>query len=138
MANGFSTYLSQKLIDVTLRGQAYTPPANLYLALFVADPTDDNVTANEVSTLTWTSYARKATGAWAAAGGPNGNMTSNSNAIQFDAVAGNAVTVSHWGIYDALTGGNLLYSGSVTGGSIVLNVGDVLVASAGDLEITLD
>jgi hypothetical protein len=138
MANGFSTYLSQKLIDVTLRGQAYTPPTNLFLALFTADPTDGNVTANEVSALAWTTYARQATGAWAAAGGAGGNMTSNSNPVQFPAVAGNAVTVSHWGIYDASTGGNLLYSGAITGGSKTLNVGDVLTVSAGDLEITLD
>lgn len=133
--SGFSTYLAQKLIDVILRGIAFSAPANLYLALFTADPTDNNVTANEVSTLTWTTYARQVTGAWSAAGGVDLNESSNNNSIQFPAVAGNAVTISHWGIYDASTGGNLLYSDAIFGGAQTLNVASVLVISAGDLVI---
>ena len=129
MANGFSTYLSLQLIDTTL----VTPYASRFLALFVGDPTDANLTANEVPTATWTNYVRQATGSWAAT-----NPTSNNNTIQFPAVAGSAVVVSHWGIYDAASNGNLLYSGAISGGSKTLNVGDVLTVSPGDLQITLD
>lgn len=133
--SGFSTYLAQKLVDVILRGIAFSAPANLYLALFTADPTDNNVTANEVSVLSWTTYLRQLTGAWSAAGGTELNESSNNNPIQYPAVAGNAVTISHWGIYDASTGGNLLYSDAIDGGSQTLNLGAVLVISAGDLVI---
>jgi len=131
--SAFSTYLSQQIIQSTLRGVAFSVPANLYLALFTADPTDDNVTVNEAGGA-W--YARQATGAWAAPVGA-GNVTSNNNQIQYSAVTGSAVTVSHWGIYDALTSGNLLYRGALTTPK-VLNVGDVLVVGAGQLQITVD
>ena len=133
MANGFSTYASQMIINSVLRAAAFTVPSTLYLALFSGDPTDDNVTANEVAGA-W--YARQATGAWAAPVG-TGNSTSNSNQIQFSAVTGSAVTVSHWGIYDAASSGNLLFSGAV-GSSKTFNVGDVPVIGASQLVITVD
>lgn len=130
---GFSTYLSQALINSTLRGVAFSVPSTLYLALFTSDPTDNNTTANEV-TGGW--YARQATGSWAAAVG-TGNSTSNSAQITFPAVTVSSVTVTHWAIYDAVTVGNLLYSGALTA-SKLLNVADVLVVGAGQLVITID
>ena len=133
MANGFSTYLSQNIINSTLRGQAFTVPSTLYFALFTSDPTDNNLTVNEVSG-TW--YTRQSTGAWAAPTG-SGNSTSNSNQIQFSAVTGSSVTVSHWGIYDAATSGNLLYSGAFST-TKTFNIGDVAVVGAGALQITVD
>lgn len=127
--SAFSTYQSQKIINETL----VNPPAPLYLALFTASPTDDNITVNEVSGA-W--YGRKLTGAFAAPAG-NGNSTSNSNQIQYNAVTGASVTVSHWGIYDALNSGNLLYHAAFASPK-TLNVGDVLVVGAGQLQITVD
>ena len=108
--SGFSTYLSQNVINSTLRGVAFSVPSSLYLAVFSSDPTDDNVTVNEVSGA-W--YARQVTGAWAAPVGA-GNSTSNNSQVQYAAVTGSAVTVTHWGIYDAASSGNLLYSGALT------------------------
>lgn len=131
--SGFSTYLSQMIINAVLRGQAFTVPSTLYLALFTSDPTDNNVTTNEVSGP-W--YARKATGAWSAPVG-TGNSSSNSNQIQFDAVTGAQVTVSHWGIYDALTSGNLLFSDSI-GTPKTFGIGDVPVIAASAQTITVD
>lgn len=131
-ALGFSTYLSQMTVNATLRGQAFTVPANLYLALFSSDPTGDNITVNEVAGA-W--YARQVTGSWTAPVG-SGNTTSNSNQIQFPAVTGSAVTVSHVAIYDAATNGNLLYHGALTT-SKTFNVGDVAVFGANQLVITM-
>lgn len=127
---GFSTYLAQQLINHTLRGAAYTAPANLYLALFTADPTDDNVTVNEVSGA-W--YARKSITSWTAPVG-TGTVTSNSNQLTFNAVTGSAVTITHWGLYDALTSGNLMFSGAWDV-SKVLNVDDVFTVNAQDLDL---
>ena len=126
---GFSTYLARKLINYTLRGQAYTPPAGTYLALFTADPTDDNVTANEV-TGGW--YARQQITSWSEP--VSDTTTSNSNQLTFSAVTGSAVTVSHWGIYDAATTGNLLFSGTLDN-TKVLNVDDVFVINALALDV---
>ncbi len=131
--SGFSTYLSQMIINATLRGQAFTVPSTLYIALFTSDPTDDNVTANEVGGA-W--YARELTGAWSAPVGA-GNETTNSNQIQWDAVTGASVTVSHWGIYDAATSGNLLYLGALSTAK-TFGIGDVPVIAAGSLTIEVD
>lgn len=130
---GFSTHLAQALINHVFRGQNYAAPNGIYLALFVADPTDNNITANEV-TGSW--YGRQSVNSWAA---PTGTAvsTANSNQVVYNAVAGSAVTVTHWGLYDAATSGNLLASGAFTT-SKVLNVDDVLAVNAGDLVLTFE
>ena len=128
---GFSTFLAQKIIDHTLRGSSYTMPGTLYLALFTGDPTDNNVTANE-ATGAW--YARVATGSWSAAIG-TGNSSSNSNAIVFNAVTGSSIAISHWGIYDASTSGNLLYSDAFPSPR-VMSVGDIATIAASGLTLT--
>lgn len=130
---GFSTHLAQALINHVFRSQSYTSPGGIYLALFVADPTDNNTTANEV-TGAW--YGRKQITSWTAPTG-TGVSTSNSNQVTFNAVTGSAVTVTHWGLYDASTTGNLLASGSFAT-TKVLNVDDVLAVNAGDLTLTFE
>lgn len=133
---GISTYLAQKVLGVSLQQAAYSAPAATYLALFVADPTNDNVTANEVSAA-W--YAREAIGTFSAVTG-TGRATENAAAVTYSAVTANAVSCSHWGIYDALTAGNLLYSGTLkdaAGDSVVrtFNVGDVPEFAATEIDI---
>ena len=110
----FSNYTENNIIETTLRGAAFPAPAGVHLALFTADPTDANITANEVTLATWPAYVRKdaadgaaiATGWTAAADG----VSTNAKVITFPANngAGN-VTVTHIGLYDAAIGGNLLY-----------------------------
>ena len=98
--------------------------------MFVTDPTDANITANEVSGL-W--YVRKPTGSWAS---PTDGVTTNLSTIQFDPVSGNQVTISHWGIYDAVNSGNLLYSGGFTTAK-TFNIDDFPLIAAGDLDFGL-
>jgi hypothetical protein len=118
--------LANSVINDTL----VTPYASRYLALFVASPTDANVTANEVS-APW--YARESTGSWAS---PTDGVTHNNGSVQYDPVTGAQVTVSHWGIYDAPVAGNLLYHGSWTVAK-TFNVDDFPVIGPGDLVVTL-
>ena len=124
--SGFSTHLAHALMNHVFRGTEYVPPASSYLALFIADPTDDNLTANEVSAA-W--YARQQVSSWTA---PAGGTSSNSNTISYNAVTDNAVTITHWGLYDAATSGNLLASGAFNT-SKVLNIDDVFVVGENDL-----
>ncbi len=137
----FSNYTENNIIETTLRGAAFPVPSGIYLALFTADPTDANIVANEVSTAAWPAYARQN----AAAGGaistgwtaPVDGVTSNAKAITFPANngAGN-VTVTHMGIYDAASGGNLLYHAPLTA-SKTLQPSDVISFSIGSLTITV-
>ena len=130
--SGFSTFLAQAVINHFVRRVSQPVSAGTYLALFVADPTDNNITANELSGA-W--YARQSIASWSAPTG-TGTSTSNSNQVAFDAVTDNAVSVSYWGIYDAPASGNLLFSGPfMSGGSPVvkvLNVDDVFIVNASD------
>lgn len=124
--SGFSTYQANAIINDTL----VTPYADRYLALFIADPTDANVTANE-ATGDW--YNRKPTGSWAS---PTEGATTNNGSIQYNPITGAQVSISHWGIYDALTAGNLRYSGAFAT-SKVFNIDDFPIIGPGDLDINL-
>lgn len=125
---GFSTSMAQAVLNHFFRRISQPVPAGTYLALFVADPTDNNVTSNEV-TGTW--YARQDVSSWAAPIS-GGATTSNSNQISFDPVTTNPVTVTHWGLYDAATSGNLMASNALSS-SKTLNIDDVFTVNPGEL-----
>lgn len=131
--SGFSDYSARRTIDFWLQSNslASNPPANKYLALFFADPTDANITANEV-TGAW--YARQLCNSWNVTGS---NVAKNSNQIAYDAVTDAAVTVTHWALYDAITGGNMLASGAAAS-SKLFNIADICVFNAGQLELDFD
>ena len=126
--SGMSTYLIQKIIGHVHQGLAYPVPAGTWLALFTADPTDDNVTANELAAA-W--YAREQVNSWSAPIGA-GQTTSNSNLVTYDAVTGAAVSVTHWALYDAVSGGNLLHSGPLPA-TKVLDINDICQLQPGDI-----
>jgi hypothetical protein len=137
----FSDYLEEKIIQTTLRGQAMPQPSDIFVALFTADPTDANVTAGECNTTAWPAYARQnaahadaiATG-WTA---PSNGVTSNAKIITFPANNGaTAITVTHVGLYDAATSGNLLYHAPLVA-SKTLQPGDVLSFGVGALTVTV-
>ena len=135
-----SDYLENKLLNHVLNNTAYTPPASVYVALFTADPTDAFVTANEVSaTVNDTAYARQSV-THTTASGTTGTVT-NTNAQTFAAVVygsgATPYTVTHYGYCDALTGGNLLFSASITGTGIVRSTGVALTFDIGQLSAVL-
>lgn len=124
-----SDYLELKLLDHALGTTAYTKPSNVYVGLFTSDPTDAG-TGTEVS---GNGYARKeATFAAASGGSASTNAT-----ITFDAAdGGNWGTITHIGIFDASTSGNLLFHGAVTT-SKTIEDGDTFQISSGNLTISL-
>ncbi|WP_060788902.1 phage tail fiber protein [Geobacillus zalihae] len=126
--SAISNYLENALINAVLRNIPYTSPAAVYLALYTSDPTDDN-TGTEV---TGGSYQRQKI----TFGAPNGGMVSNSNEILFPVATANWGTVTHIGILDAATGGNLLFYGAVTTPKTI-STNDQLKINAGDISITL-
>ena len=137
----FSNYTEANIIEPTLRGTAFPVPAGTYLALFTADSTDANTTANEVQTSAWAAYVRQDCAAGSAIntgwGAPSDGVTSNAKALTFPANNGaGAVTVTHIGVYDASTGGNLLYHAPLTA-SKTLQVGDVISFAIGSVTVTV-
>lgn len=131
MADALSDYLENKILDWLLRGQTFTPPATVYVALLTAAPSDTGG-GTEVS---GGSYARvavtSALAGWAgtqaaasttASSGTSGT-TSNNAAITFPAPTSNWGVCTHMAVYDASTVGNLLFWAALTTSKTV-NSGD--------------
>lgn len=129
MANGFSDYLENAILNATLRGVAYTSPAKVYVALFTSDPTDA-ATGTEVS---GGAYARQAI----TFGVPSAGTCSNSADVLFPIATAAWGTVTHIGIFDAESGGNLLYSAALTT-SKTIAADDQLKLATGAVTVTLD
>lgn len=119
-----STYLKQAVIKAALGEATFPSISNVYLALYQTNPTVDD-TGSEVS---GGSYARQQLSFANASGGSKVSNTSES----FTNMP--ASTVTHWGIRDASSGGNLLYFGAFDL-PIELNAGNTLPIASGDILI---
>lgn len=135
----FSDFAENKLIDWLFRGQALgitgasagagSGPTALYVGLLTSTPTDSTA-GTEVS---GGSYARvtvnsslanwagtQGAGTTTASSGTSGT-TSNNNAITFPAPTANWGTVTGVAVYDAASGGNLLFYSALTASKTVNN-----------------
>ncbi len=134
MAGSKSDYLENAILDHVLGGGDFTRPATVYIGLFTAAPTD----AGGGTEVTGGSYARKAvtnnaTNWPAAAGGEKSNGTE----ITFVEATATWGAILAFGIFDAVSGGNLLYWADVTEIKTIDN-GDTARFAVGDLDITED
>lgn len=126
----FSNSTETLVLNWLLTSGSATRPTAWYLALFTSNPDEDG-SGTEVSTV-GTAYARQT-----AAFTVSGNTASNNAAIEFPTATASYGTVSHVGVYDASTGGNLIAYAALSTAKTI-DTGDVLRVPAGDLDITLD
>lgn len=131
-----SDYLELEILDHVLgKGtRDFTSPANLFISLHTSSPGDTYV-SGEVS---GNAYARTAV-TFNAASQPSTGLTfaDNSATVTFPtASGGNFGTITHIGIFDASTAGNLLFHGALTA-SRTVNDGDTFQIQAGSLTISL-
>ena len=140
-----TNYLENKIVDWLFRGQAFAPPATLYVALFTAAPSD----AGGGTEVTGGAYARVAVASsladWAGtqsagsvvASTGTGGQTSNNAPITFPAPTANWGSVTHFAIFDAASGGNMLFWAPLTAAKTINN-GDAAPAfPAGTLLATV-
>ena len=125
--SAMSDYLENEILDHILGTGAYTMPTTVYVGLSTGSFNDDN----SGTELTGNNYARESISFGAATSG----TASNDAAVEFNAATGSWGTVSHFGIFDALTSGNLLIHGALTA-SKVIETGDILKIAIGDMDIT--
>jgi hypothetical protein len=123
-----SNYLENALINATLRNTSYTSPATVYVSLHTADPTDAG-TGTEVS---GGSYARKS----ATFAAPSNGVSASSADVTFDQATGSWGTITHIGIWDAESTGNMLYHTPLTT-SKTIDSGDIFKIASGSLTVTL-
>lgn len=124
-----SNYLENKLLDHVLRNVSYTSPTTVYVGLYTSDPADDN-SGTEVS---GGSYARQILSVTTASGG----IVTSSADVTFPQATASWGTISHLGLLDAITSGNLLMHTALTT-SKTIDSGDVLKISTGSLTANLD
>lgn len=125
----FSNYLETEILDHVFAGAAYTAPGTKYLALFTAVADGETGSVTEVS---GGGYARQTV-----AFTTSGNTTSNNAAVEFPTATGNYGTVTHVGVYDASTSGNLMAYAALSSNKTI-ETGDVFRVPSGDLDITLN
>jgi hypothetical protein len=120
-----SDYLENKILDYVLRNTADWAPTAVYVALHTADPVDAGSGA-EVD------VARQAI-EFDAAHATTG-VTQNTNIETFTSMP--AATVTHIGIWDHVSAGNLLFHTPVDASKTV-GSGDTISIAAGAITITL-
>lgn len=123
-----SNYLENALVNATLRNTSYTSPATVYVSLHTADPTD----AGSGTEVTGGSYARKS----ATFAAPSNGVSATSADVTFDQATASWGLITHIGIWDALTTGNLLYHTPLTT-SKTIDSGDIFKIASGSLTVTL-
>jgi len=124
LSNTFETTTLKWLLTT----DSVTRPTAWYVALYTAAPSD----AGGGTEVSGGSYARKA-----ATFTVTGDTASNSAAVEFDAATASWGTVTHAGIFDASSGGNLIAYASLTASKLI-DSGDVLRFPISDLTVTLD
>lgn len=136
-----SNYLESQMLkhilqNASTNGAAYdTSATDLYVSLHTGSPGEANDGANEIS---GSGYAREqvtfgdvTTAADVTSASSNVTVTFNQATSDYSA------DVTHIGIYDALTSGNLLFFTALSTAKTVTS-GDVFQINSGSLSITLD
>jgi len=138
MAGDLSNYAEGEIIKHIFRTGSFTKPTSLYVALFTTMPDKESGTGG--TEVSGGSYARVQVGpsdaTWDA---PTvGGDTANTAAITFPAPTANWGTILGFGVYDASTSGNMLFSASLTASKTVNNGDPAPNFPIGDLTFTLD
>lgn len=119
-----TNYLAQKQLDLLLKNISWTPPTTLWVGLFTTMPSLDLATPGVEVSPTGTAYGRTQIlpANWV---GPVGSSVEYSNGIDlaFAEPTADWGTVVGSGLFDAQTGGNLLYIATLSAGKAVV-VGD--------------
>jgi len=139
---GFSKYwgtetlnhlFGKALYNATLGTGGSYPDVTLYVGLSTADPLDD---ASGLAEPAGNAYARVQTSAadWNPA---DGGTIVNANEIAFPEATGTWGTITHFALFDAQNGANMLAHGALTQSKTITNA-DTAKFAAEDLAVSLD
>lgn len=144
LSGGMSDYLSNKLIDLLWRGQAYTWPTNTYTALYTLSPNN----AGGGTEVSGGGYARVAIAsslaAWSgtqsagstAASSGTGGRTSNNASLIYPTPSASWSTVLAEALKDAATAGNFLFWGALGSPKTISSGGSAPTHDPNTLAIT--
>jgi len=132
--SALSAYLENKIADHILGRVVFTAPVTVYLALYTTAPSESGggteVSGGSYARLSVTNSALNFPDAIA-------GVKSNGTQLTFIEATAGWGTITYWGMYDAASGGNLLFFGAL-GTPTAIASGDQLVIPIGDLDITFE
>lgn len=124
-----TNYLETILLNV-LKGVSATAPVKVYLALYFNSPTETGTSGTEIS---YSGYARQEMQFSAPAAINGGIGIQNLSDVTFPVTPSALGTITHIGILDSLTGGNMLVYGEFTE-SITVSANEAPVIVAGEAQ----
>jgi hypothetical protein len=124
----FSNDFETRVLQYIFTTGSVTRPTAWHVALYTAAPND----SGGGTEVTGGAYARQSV-----AFSVSGNTATNSGAVEYPTATASYGTVSHVGVFDAATGGNLIAYAALSA-SKAIDTGDVFRVPAGDLDITLE
>jgi hypothetical protein len=119
-----SNYAELKILEHTTGKTAWTIPSNVYVKLHTGD-------AGEAGTTNAATETTRKVAAWATAA--SGSIATSAT-LEWTNVAATE-TYSHWSMWDALTGGNCLWTGALSS-SAAVTAGDTFQITS--LTLSLD
>lgn len=141
-----SDYTELNILNAITGQAAFPAPGLTWVSLHTAAPTEDGVTPNEVSTAAWPAYARRnvedggaiGTGWSSPVTAGTTKQVKNTNILTFSTNNGVVtVPITHWAIWDAPVGGNMILSKSLTT-TVNITPGDIFVFDINSLTLTAD
>lgn len=128
MASELSNYLANLHLNWVKGTDMPNAPATVYVGLFNGDPTPTGLGGSDV-----TATVRTAGRVAVAFGAVANRVVMNNANVDFGAAAAGA-TITHAALYDAQTGGNMLYFTELDTTRTVI-AGDPIVIPVGDLSV---
>lgn len=127
----FADYWEDEILDHLFGKGVYSPPT-IYVGLSTADPLDN---ASGLAEPSGGSYQRVTTAPadWNSA---SGGTLDNANAITFPQATGDWGTITHFALFDASSGGNMLAHGSVSPEKAI-NTGQTFEFLVGNADVIL-
>lgn len=135
--SGMSDYLEAALIGHIFRGSAFSMPTTLAIGLLTATASDTGggteVTGGDYARVTLNPSAAN----WSAPTGNDGT-TKNNSLLTFPTPTADWGRITHWGLYDAASSGNLLFWGALTTPKNVNNGDPAPTIAIGACTVQLD
>ena len=117
----------------SFRGQNFSAPTTIYMALFLTSPTDSGTAGTEVS---YGLYARQVITFSAPTGANRLRQIANNAAVTFPAATTAGGTAQFLAFYDSLTGGNMLAYSQLSS-PVNIGVGEAPSFQPGDVVLSL-
>lgn len=136
-AVGFSQTQQQSLLNAFFAKATFTAPTAYYVALLTTMPTDDVGTG--IVETTYTGYARQqvTSANWASATAAQPSVVSNTPAVTFGVCTAGSGTIVGFALYDAVSAGTYLGSGTLTS-NLAVSTNVQPAFASGQLQFRLD